>query len=518
MILDAFATAIMQRLGRGVASPPTGDEARDTLIINDALRTGKRLQRGVYKHDGRGIDVGNFALVGEGNMHTTITLPAGGYIVDADRAWNSLLVQGVRVEGGAGVIRNRSLNVAVLDRLVVTDCVFVGFTGAAISHNHSDNPYWDIRRCTFDAGNVTTSIGIALRGLSDKSVIAANNFVRYKIGIKLGASHANTTIADNDFIQFQAGSERAAVWLVPKATNVDAGVGTVVEKNKFGNENIGPDDYGILIADEGPGTWFGDRLPSAAPSVGYETGLRVRDNLFNGGDYARALVATRTPHVSGAIIDGNHIAGTLPAHVLHYLNELPTKPTGTVLGVQTLAYPEYTVSATNADPAHFAVVDPLRSYSDAAAVSPAQQRAAVLCAPPLNNNATPEGGLIAGTSVGEYVMPIAWKPATSDPLGFQSADGKAFTVPEGMGGVYHIEASLRWGPGPAGARSLIIECDGLPIVDQDHLCLDGQPTPGRASIVVDLPVGAHIKVGIYQGSGQTLPLDRGSFTMVRVSA
>jgi hypothetical protein len=266
-------------------------------------------------------------FVGSFSGDTRIMIDSGQYFVDGNRLWGTPLFQNLTFEASAGggsypgAIRNRYTggNVTRLHRVI--DCTFLNFTGAAISHNSSDMPFWKILRNVFFAANDTTSIAIALSGLTDQCVIADNSFQRYKVGVKLARGGNNAKIENNDFVQYDApvgGNLRTAVWLVPHTSTTNAGQGFHGSRNKHGSENLGAADRRFLLADEGSGTYFGDKLPAtAADSTGYIVGMSITDSPFNGsGGVNIPMVYSTTPNVWGSRIAGNRITGDRPSYVI----------------------------------------------------------------------------------------------------------------------------------------------------------------------------------------------------------
>jgi hypothetical protein len=256
----------------------------------------------------------NMIFTGAGRNVSKITLATGAYLVDDNQLWNSFQMRDMWVNGGAGVIRNRSTATGFRTNFEVSNMRIDGFTGAAISHNSIDWAYWKIRNSQFTGGNMTTAIGVALSGLTDGSLFDGSSFGTLKVGIKLGAGGNNAYIKNCDFGQGSPGTNRVAIWVVPNTSSVNAGSGLVIDTTKFGNENADPTDKKILYADEGAGTFFGDRLPATTASTGYIFGHVVTNILLNGlGNIGQSLVYTYTPNLTanrwGPILSGG---GALP--------------------------------------------------------------------------------------------------------------------------------------------------------------------------------------------------------------
>ncbi len=183
-------------------------------------------------------------------------------------------------------------------------------------------PYWAIEGNVFRGKDSKQTIGVALSGLVDGSVIRNNKFLSNRVHVKLGRGGNNAYISQNDLIQFDDGTDRCAVWIVPAPDVVNSGSGLVIESCKFGNEFLMSSDHRILYADEGPGDTFAQRLPSLKASNGYITGHTVRNVLFNGADQGRkSPVTSYTPHVSACLYGPLTFAGTLPEQVLEFVQE-----------------------------------------------------------------------------------------------------------------------------------------------------------------------------------------------------
>lgn len=347
-----------------LAAPPNGVD--DTATIVDAMATGKRLRDGLYKYLGTGEDRGSATLVGMGYYLTKVTIPAGVYLIDSNRLWAQIEVSGIEFEGGAGTLRNRYTSSNVTNFFKVTGCKFRLYTGAAISHNSPDMPYWKIEDSIFWGANSSTSIGIALNGLTDGNSIRNNKFLLNKVHVKLGYGGNNAYLENNDFIQFASGTGRAAVWVVPRTTNSNAGAGFVLERCKFGNEFMDSTDYRVLYADEGSGTYFGDKLPNlGADSTGFIVGHTIKDILVNGGGSSnQAIVYSTTPNVRACSYGPVIINGTNP----RYMVEFRTPPTTSVPEVQTSTIGpiigEGTDSSLNLSNAvgYFSVIDPTQKF------------------------------------------------------------------------------------------------------------------------------------------------------------
>ncbi len=274
----------------------------------------------VYAYAGNGWDAPNPCIFGDGRTKSIIVIAAGKYLIDSNQFWVSLRFQNLDVQGGAGAIRNRFTGVNVNQYLFVTGNTFTGFTGAAISTNTSDGPFWQIEYNQFQ-GSGSSSIGIALSGLADSDSISYNSFNEYRVAIKCGMGCNNARLTHNGFAHFVAGTNRVNIWIVPAATFTNSGEGAVLDGNRHGPENLDPTDLAIVYADEGTGAYFGDRLPVlTAASSGYISGQTIiNDVIFgNGSSPTRPLVYSTTPNIIGGTIQNITIGGTPPTMMLYY--------------------------------------------------------------------------------------------------------------------------------------------------------------------------------------------------------
>lgn len=288
----------------------------DTAAINAAvaaqsagIRAGAPVYfpPGVYIYTGPGFDIATPWFVGAGWSSTYIDITGTDYFIDSNQLWSSLWVSGILFYGGTGAIRNRYTASNVTGTMVVRDNNFNAYTGAAVTDNTVDGPYWKIHGNIFNAADAsTTSIGVALTGLTDATSILDNSFLRNQIHVKIGHGGNNAYVRNNDFIQFSnTGTARTSVWMVPTATSTNSGAGFVCNSNKFGNESYESTDYKILFADEGTGATFGERLPTvAADSTGYLTGLTFSENHYQFSGAGGPLIYSTTPNIGGLKVDG----------------------------------------------------------------------------------------------------------------------------------------------------------------------------------------------------------------------
>ena len=270
------------------------------------------------------LDPGPFVrFIGTDAWDCYITVRDGNYFIDGSQPWVNLRLENLTIQQGAGAVRNRFRGTNVVDAHRIYDCRFTDYTVCAISDNVTDGPFWKIVRCCFRAASDDGTIGVALTGLTDKVNIADCEWQCNQIHIKLGYGGNNAVIRDNDFIQYDApttGRHRAMVWVVPNRGLDNSGNGFLLDSCKFGNENLGSDDFRVLIADESSGTSFGARLPDlSTDSAGFVTGHRYRDCLVNGnGNFENAFVYSTASRFQGSYISGLFLAGNKPSFIIEY--------------------------------------------------------------------------------------------------------------------------------------------------------------------------------------------------------
>ena len=317
-------SAVTNVMDYGAINDGTGD---NTTAFTNAAATGNPVYvpAGTYQGDFDLDPTTGPQFFGDFNGGSTIEVNSGHYFLDGNRNWTQLYIRGLTFDGGIGAIRNRytSSNVTYLHQVI--DCRFLNYTGTAISHNSSDMPLWKIHRCSFKATDDVASMGIALSGLTDLCSITDCEFQRNYTHIKLGAGGNNAKIINADFVQYSAatgGRKRTFVWVVPQTSATNAGAGLDIRDCKFGNENIGADDLRILYADQGAGTYFGDKLhDTTVDSTGFCVQHTVRDSLLNNnsGFQNPFIYACMSPDkVRSLTIDGINVAGGRPDYLLKF--------------------------------------------------------------------------------------------------------------------------------------------------------------------------------------------------------
>jgi len=225
-----------------------------------------------------------------------VRIPDNEYLFDVVERINRIYCFGITFVGGLGVFRSTYTGVNVNGILTFEKCIFDNYTECAIGNNASDAPYLRVRECTFMCKAGSPGIGVAWGGYADGCILEANNFLRNLYHIKLGPYLSGSThILRNDFIRWDTTTPRAAdVWLVPNSetglNGTNSGNGTILEGNKYGNENQQAGDVRILVALEGAGATRQTRQHSTVwtPSGSYVTGLSIKDSRVAASDLTNA--------------------------------------------------------------------------------------------------------------------------------------------------------------------------------------------------------------------------------------
>lgn len=291
--------------------------------IRAAVASGKPvyIPPGDYIFLGPGIDHRAPFIVGAGQGATTISLGPDTIFIDSNQLWTRLTLRGIRFNGGKGHVRNRFESANSTDYHTITDCAFIDYSGASISNNSVDQPYWKIERNIFRANNFATSMGIALSGLTDGSTIANNAFLANRVHVKLARGGNNTYIYNCDFLRFgpPEGFPRTDVWFTLTPDEVNLGTGMVLTRCKFGNEFLDEQDYRIVYADEAAGPTNDERWPRMdVASPNWIGGHAVCNVVSIGiGDSALIpLIRSTTPNIVGSTYGPITQAGNTGAPIL----------------------------------------------------------------------------------------------------------------------------------------------------------------------------------------------------------
>lgn len=307
----------------GAAGNGTTD---DTAAIESAWRASNGniyLPAGDYVYTGAGLPyrANEEAVLGDGPNITNIMLAGGSRFLNHSTAVRSFRMSGLRTIGGAGAFRSTFTGNAVAYPIVFEDCIFQGYTATAIEHNANDSPYWKINRCVFDAANFTTTMGVALSGLTDGTMISDCEFLKNRVHVKLRNGGGNGHIHNCDLIRFgpSEGEPRIGVWLVP-TDSAAIGRGFTCEISKFGPENTEAGDIHILYANELPGTTNGERFPDLV-TVNTTSGIEnhtVRSCSFGANRAGVKPIYSMVSRIMDSRYQELDFAGVIPDYVLEY--------------------------------------------------------------------------------------------------------------------------------------------------------------------------------------------------------
>lgn len=264
--------------------------------------------------------VKTFRLKGDGYGQSRIAIKSGNYFINISDL-SACEVSGLQFVGGSGLLKVTNQGANVRGTYFIHDCSFTDYTECAIGHLSSDMPAWRIENNIFFGSAEWSSIGIALSGLTDNSIIQSNQFQRNRYGIKINGGY-NAYIRNNDFIRYTKPLRGATdIWIVP--TRGPANQGLVISENKFGNENLQPADFRILVAAEASsdGGDFVTRTHSTEDQGDrMRLGLiEIHDNNFVGADgYRRGIISSYCSDIR-YVDSKNMFSGTYPKAMIEFL-------------------------------------------------------------------------------------------------------------------------------------------------------------------------------------------------------
>lgn len=242
-----------------------------------------------------------------------IRIPDDRYLFYSNERLSRLFLSGITFVGGKGAFQHRYQGTNVAGRFVFEHCVFDNYTECAIGNNAGDEPYLEVRGCTFMAAEKSSAIGISWGGYADGCVIESNAFLRNRYHLKIGPNPSGSIhILRNDFLRWdRTGPFDAAIWLVPETIpnrfGATSGWGTIIAGNKFGNENMEPGDLRLLIAREGPGATRQrrahlERFDKGGSGGAFLSGITLRDNRIS------AVGAVTAPVIRSWIAEVRNLA------------------------------------------------------------------------------------------------------------------------------------------------------------------------------------------------------------------
>jgi parallel beta-helix repeat protein len=261
-----------------------------------------------------------FRLKGDGYSQSRISIKGGNYFISLSDL-SACDVSGLQFSGGSGFLKINNQGTNVRGTYFIHDCSFTDYTECAVGHLSSDMPAWRIENNIFFGSAEWSSTGVALSGLTDNSIIQSNQFQRNRYGIKIHGGY-NAYIKNNDFIRYTKPLKDATdIWIVPASGPANQGL--VIAENKFGNENLQPTDFRILIAaeDEAAGGDFVTRRHSTADQgdrlrLGL---LAIRDNNFVGAaGYRRGIIASYCSDIR-YVDSKNMFSGAYPKAMIEFM-------------------------------------------------------------------------------------------------------------------------------------------------------------------------------------------------------
>ena len=261
-----------------------------------SYENGIALEPGIYDAGGLTIAGGSIRLVARIPGTVVIRIPEGQYFLTASGHITAITVDGISFVGGKGafLLTNTGENVTLLHSF--TRNLFYNYTECAICNNASDHPYLVARDNVFMGAAGSNTIGIGWGG-DGPHLIEHNQFLRDAYHLALGPGlGGNIKVRDNDFISWGGTATLADIWIkpnnAPRSYGVNSGGGSLIEGNKFGNENLPPDSPRILIANENEASGSGreSRKPDLVLDAGYVSGFHFTHNNFGADSHTRAPV------------------------------------------------------------------------------------------------------------------------------------------------------------------------------------------------------------------------------------
>ncbi len=317
------------------ADPTGGTDS--TVAIEDAWTAGAGniyFPPGTYLYNGSGLTGEayiNTRIVGSGSSRKSrIYLGEDSYLLVLDMRIDSIEMSDLEILNGKGAIKLTWTGQNVNNLNLIRNVRFRDYTECAIANDANDMPYWRITDCVFWGANTSSTIGMALSGLTDSSIIDRCSFVNNRIAIKMRKGGNNAHIDRCDFL-FYTGPlgpypeedpyhPRSYIWLVPTPTKTNSGAGFVVNECRIGNENKVEGDKVIIYADEEAGTSNGTRFPVLdADSTGWVMGHQIIHCALHGSsDVPVPLIYSTTPNVEHLTVAHCTIKGQPPSYLLEF--------------------------------------------------------------------------------------------------------------------------------------------------------------------------------------------------------
>lgn len=292
---------------------------------------------GGYTYSGTGFDGSSDAtsllMMTDPGCMVRIKIESDVYLWRSSNYVLSTHVEGFHFVGGKGLAHYTKTTENVAEYHRICRNAFDGYTECAFAQNSADMPFWIITDNKFHGADTEATIGFAIGGLLDGSVIARNQFEGNAYHAKIGPMESgNVTIEDNTFLRWPGSANRVAdIWLLPSAVPfaVNSGYATNIIRNKFGNENLANDDVRILIApeDSGSGTSRANRTHDTAwhTSGYFLSGLNIEGNRFSlTSGSAAPLIKSHIADVLNLNYGHNHIDGGEYTYLLENAGSVPT--------------------------------------------------------------------------------------------------------------------------------------------------------------------------------------------------
>lgn len=261
------------------------------------------------------------SIVGESRESVRINL-GSGYFISQPSMIDSLSIKEMHFVGGSGVLNHTYRDNNVRGYVHILNCIFFGYSECALGSESPDFPYWKVENCVFYGGDEYKSFGIVIGGDVSMCEIKSNAFLRNRYHLKISNPGTNFRVYDNDFIRFSVAPDYSCdIWIVPHSTPVDACSGSVIAFNKFGNENRTAKDYSILIADESKYSSRINSFHSRKRSVGYISGLSIKDNYTNGIKGGQAFLSSYTDNIHALRLSARQYGGGAGNYLVEILGD-----------------------------------------------------------------------------------------------------------------------------------------------------------------------------------------------------
>lgn len=325
--MDCLTDATYKRLGAFSDEHPYMLQKGPQLMLED----------GAFVYAGKGLNIPtNHAfvlnIIGQSSLSTKIILPEDVYFLDLDNNPVFSYMSDITFHGGLGTVRMKSKSRNATSMHIFERLRMSRYKQCAFSNNSIDMPYVKIRDSVFMGDFSRETIGLCLSGLSAGSDITGNQFTDNRYNLKLAVADNGVerngpptplNIVGNDF--YRTGDRQGAsydIWIEPGKTATNSGRGLVLQRNKFGQENLKSPDAHILIADSGTGQGGdlnGDRMHVETKSSGFVSGILSEGNNVNSinGSYTAPYIRSFTPNFGNNKIHDIYDNG-MPSRIVEF--------------------------------------------------------------------------------------------------------------------------------------------------------------------------------------------------------